>query len=400
MKNFEELSNLIKNNNDWLSKLKPWLKSYHECDYNNDWVILMYNLFEIPTDLLLYKIICECRGTVVNKKTGEIISAPFVKFWNYGEGKADKNIDWKNAIYSMKKDGWLVKLSKHNDKIYVFTNGMFLSKNNSGAPVETSIHPEYGFKTIGDIILYCLNSKGFNDDGSIIIDEDWTDNINNGDTVMFELESPWNIVHTNLTDKPLLWLIGYRKADGQEINVYKEKINIPFSTPKVYDYHSSDELISEMKKWKIDKEGEGIVVLSIDDENNFHRVKIKCDDYLRTKYLERDTINDNRLFSLMLSGEADDLIAADENLMIRAKHIQENYDRFVKLCKGFSAHMVYLKCVYSNDRKKIVEFLKNKNNFSIYMACYDGYEKFIKQKTEQWKIKKDSYNELAKILEE
>lgn len=107
MKNFEELSNFIKNNNDWLSKLRPWLKSYHECDYNNDWAILMYNLFEIPADPLLYKIICECRGTVVNKKTGEIISAPFVKFWNYGEEKADKNIDWKNAIYSMKRDGWL-----------------------------------------------------------------------------------------------------------------------------------------------------------------------------------------------------------------------------------------------------------------------------------------------------
>ena len=63
------------------------------------------------------------------------------------------------------------KLSKYDDKFYVFTNGMFLSKNNSGAPVETTVHPEYGFKTIGDIILYCLNSKGFNNDGSIIISE-------------------------------------------------------------------------------------------------------------------------------------------------------------------------------------------------------------------------------------
>lgn len=399
MKNFEELSNFIKNNNDWLSKLKPWLKSYHECDYNNDWVILMYNLFEIPTDPLLYKIICECRGTVVNKKTGEIISAPFVKFWNYGEEKADKNIDWKNAIYSMKRDGWLVKLSKYNDKAYVFTNGMFLSKNNSGASVEATIHPEYGFKTIGDVLLYCLNSKGFNDDGSIVINEDWVNNINNGDTVIFELETPWNVVHTHLTDKPLLWLIGYRKADGQEINIYKEKTNIPFSIPKIFDYHSSDELISEMKKWKIDEEGEGIVVLSIDNNNNFHRVKIKCDDYIRVKYLERDTINDNKLFNLMLSGEADDLIAADENLTVRAKHIQENYDRFVKLGKGFSTHMNWLKSIYSNDRKKIVDFLKNKKEFSMLMACYNGNESFIKQKTEQWKIKKNSYNELIKILE-
>lgn len=292
------------------------------------------------------------------------------------------------------------KLSKYDDKFYVFTNGMFLSKNNSGAPVETTVHPEYGFKTIGDIILYCLNSKGFNDDGSIIMNENWVDNINNGDTIMFELESPWNVVHTHLTEKPLLWLIGYRKADGQEINIYKEKVNIPFSIPKVYDYHSSDELISEMKKWKIDEEGEGIVVLSVDNDNNFHRVKIKCADYLRVKYLERDTISDNKLFSLMLSGEADDLIASDENLIVREKHIQEYYDKFVNMCKATADYIKQLRHMHNDDRKEIVNLLKDRNDFSIFMACYNGSEKFIKQKTEQWKIKKDSFNELIKILEE
>lgn len=84
MKNYEELERFIKTHKDWQKLLKPYMKSYNDVDYNKDWVVLMYCLFDIPKDPELFKVICECRGSVVNKVTGEIICAPFTKFWNFG----------------------------------------------------------------------------------------------------------------------------------------------------------------------------------------------------------------------------------------------------------------------------------------------------------------------------
>lgn len=52
------------------------------------------------------------------------------------------------------------KLSKYDDKFYVFTNGMFLSKNNSGAPVETTVHPEYGLNQLEILYYIVLIQKG------------------------------------------------------------------------------------------------------------------------------------------------------------------------------------------------------------------------------------------------
>lgn len=400
MKNFEELSNFIKSNPDWLNKLKPWLKSVHECDYNNDWSIIMYNLFNIPEDEEIYKIICECRGSVVNNKTGEIICAPFVKFWNFGEERADKDIDWKNALFTHKRDGWMCKLIKYNGKVYIFTNGMYLSKTNRGAPVETSIHPEYGFKDIADVYLHCLEADGFNDDGSVLWNNvpNWINELEDGATIMFELESPWNVIHTHLVDQAKLWLIGYRGADGQEHNVFQDVSFIPFDRPKVYDFNSSEELMSEMAKWKTDVEGEGIVVLSIDNDNNFHRVKVKCEDYLRVKYMENcSNISDNGLFKFMLKGEVDDLVAVQPNLLSRVNLIKQKFEEFKTRVSEGAAYVSDLSKTYPT-KKELVMFLKENepSKMSFYISCMNP-DTFLERLVNAWKMAKDGFDKMISI---
>ena len=81
---YKILSDFIVKNKDWKEKLKPYMKSFNRVEFNDDWLVLMYCLFDIPEDPTLFELIKRCRGTVVNVKTGEVICAPFLKFWNFG----------------------------------------------------------------------------------------------------------------------------------------------------------------------------------------------------------------------------------------------------------------------------------------------------------------------------
>ena len=75
-------------------------------------------------------------------------------------------------------------------------------------------------------------------------------------------------------------------------------------------------------------------------------------------------------------------------------------DEEIPISKDTFLSMRNIKTNLINHIEEAYNLLKDRNDFSIFMACYNGSEKFIKQKTEQWKIKKDSFNELIKILEE
>ena len=72
MKHFEKLENFIKSNENWEEILKPNMKSIYPVE-NRNWYVLMYNLMDMPDDKEIFDIVCQCRGTVVDKTTGEII---------------------------------------------------------------------------------------------------------------------------------------------------------------------------------------------------------------------------------------------------------------------------------------------------------------------------------------
>ena len=119
MKHFEKLENFVKSNPNWEEILRPNMKSIYPVEGRN-WVVLMYNLMDMPDDKEIFDIMCQCRGTVIDKTTGEIICAPFIKFWNYKDEGVAADIDWDSAWVSHKRDGWIFKAFKWHGNVYCF----------------------------------------------------------------------------------------------------------------------------------------------------------------------------------------------------------------------------------------------------------------------------------------
>lgn len=378
MKNFEELEALM-HKKKWLDTLKPYMKQINKVPYNNHWLILMYNLFDMPgmhSDL--FKAVCQCRGTVVDTYTKKVVCGPFVKFFNYGEGPADA-VDFANAWYTHKRDGWLFKVLKLKGKYYPFSNGTAVVRD-SGAPVTAMEINGLKFKTVTDVFMYAIGAT-WDDNGYTIHFEDDTtslawDYVGDGDTVMFELESPWNKVYTDLVRVPKAWLIGYRKANGDEVNVFQYPedtlpLNRVYDHPEVYHFKSIEECLAALKSWRADKNGEGIVAMSIDKNGKFLRVKLKADDYLKIKY-ETDCLNiaDNRLMRLILNNEVDDILAAQPTLQPRvdamkalyaeiwpmARHVCQRKDEILSECEDRRAGYNKVKEAYGDFTDTIMKW--------------------------------------------
>lgn len=92
----------VKENPNWKTDLKksPYnLKSIKECSWHNNWYMFVYNLFDSD---LKNDVVRGCRGTVleINGNDVKIISAPYSKFFGYGDPSGEdieKSINWKNA---------------------------------------------------------------------------------------------------------------------------------------------------------------------------------------------------------------------------------------------------------------------------------------------------------------
>ena len=196
------ISTLFAANYEELLKKEPFsLKSIKTCSYNPNWKMFVYNLFNSD---LSNPIVRGCRGTVldVENNDAKVVSAPYVKFFNFNDpmGKdIEDSINWNNAQIQEKCDGILVRTAKVGEKLYFFTNGSF----ELNAPFEDSLvydEPEtHGATTYGDLLSYALKKEDasteihFNrESGEFYITGGWSENIPEGSTLMLELTSPRN----------------------------------------------------------------------------------------------------------------------------------------------------------------------------------------------------------------
>jgi len=70
----------------------------------------------------------QCRGLILNVKTGEVLARPFPKFFNYGEHIQNAwTIPDEVPIISEKLDGSLGILYSLNGKSWIATRGSFMS---------------------------------------------------------------------------------------------------------------------------------------------------------------------------------------------------------------------------------------------------------------------------------
>ena len=330
-----DLINFIKSNKDWKEKLlkKPYaLKNIVQVPYIPNAWMLNYNLFESD---LSNSVVKACRGTIVQVlDDGAVnpICLPYYKFFNYDDVNGD-TIDWNTAKVRNKADGQLIKMFKYEGQNYWCTNG----SPNVETPLDYTddrIHnyKELLFESIRKDLKQPTVAAWSDDNGNFYLkDVDWVNKIPEGWTLMFELTSPYNRIIVEYKEIKL-WLHGARDENGIEHDPEEiaERFGIPYEIPKQFDFKNFDQAFAVIKDWK-GLENEGLVVCDAD----FHRVKVKCDDYLKVKFI-RDVSTPKGIFWIVISEEYDDLTSHPEIQEMAEKQkdeLLEVMNKFRKLHK-------------------------------------------------------------------
>jgi hypothetical protein len=412
------LVNFIKENDDWETKLKknPFnLKTIKWCTWQPNWCMFVYNLFnsELTND-----IVRGCRGTVleIDGKNIKVISAPYTKFFGYGDpsGKdIEESINWKNAQIQEKVDGILVKTAsvywelgngEIEKRLYFFTNGSF----DLNAPFEDSLvydEPETrGADTYGDLLKYAL-SKVIKDKieyskeyGFFYCTGDFANDVPVGATLMLELTSPRNRIICDYKETKI-WLHGYRNSMGIEMNPRMIKGLEIFDMPKLYDAHNYEELKEILKTFK-GNEQEGVVVVDYSTEGT-PRAKIKCDDYLKLKFARDSACNTHVLFKAVVENEYDDLIA---NIPATLPKINEIIENIKKVEDWITSESLRVRFDNFNNVRDYVTWVKENTKPSLFSYYMDMKSPMVLLKFEKklhtLAVKKHGYEELLKLLEE
>ena len=286
MKNKLEIQKFIREHADWEKLLaeKPYcLNISRDVVCGRDLIMLKYS--QIDSDFSL-NIVRECRGLILDGKSFEIVSFPFVKFGNYGESYCPE-IDWKSASCLQKVDGSLIKIVRLGNMLLVSTNGTIDAFK---APVAEQLGCK--FKSFGDIVQHVLDCKG-------ISSNDFAE----GFTYMFELVSPWTRVVIPYSKENLFFLGLRDNTSFQEQLPYSHPFAERFDTPKRYSLHSVDECLAAAKALPWDDEGYVVV------DQHFNRVKIKSPAWLGVHHLkgENGVMSIRRAIDIVKANEIDEI---------------------------------------------------------------------------------------------
>lgn len=285
MKNFEELEELLNAHpEDWKEVLEsaPYFLRVRDCEYNPNWHLVKYTQGVSPEESPIVK---QSRGTVFEIIDGvaKVISAGFTRFYNHWRECKD-DIDWSTAVVWEKMDGQLIKPWKHKGKVYWNSNAGFGVRDENMSNKTKTV---YSYEKLLSI------AAG---------DTSWLDKVPDGWTFMLELCSPYNQIICRYDDIKL-WLLGARDAEGNEHwpEEVKEKFLIPYDIPRKFEAHSLEEVLDITRDWKA-AEQEGVVVCDAD----FHRIKVKCGDYLNYVKSTMDLNgSDNSIFKMLVRMKID-----------------------------------------------------------------------------------------------
>lgn len=266
--------------------------------------IFNYNLIDLPdfTD----EIVQEARGIIINIETLDVVCWPFRKFGNWSEPYAD-DIDWSTARVQDKIDGSIVKMwfDHKLDEWRWSTNGTI---NASDALIDESPYGENRtfMNAIEDTSNYPEVIAAQN-----LCDKDCT--------YIFELTGPENKIVIDYKESRL-WHIGTRdNTSGKE---YNEDIGI--CRPVEYQLHSLSECIEKVHELN-PKDlciKEGFVVV----DKNWHRVKIKSDEYLYLHKLAYNRVlTKDRILEIILADDKkqmDDLLKYFPECEVKIRYYQ------------------------------------------------------------------------------
>ena len=239
------------------------------------------------------------RGCIIDVTTGKYVCRPYDKFFNIGEGLADK-IDFNTAVYEEKLDGSIIKLyfNPYQNKWCFATNGVINAEN-------AQLMDDSSFMNIIKLTKEYQNIR--------------FDPISKDITLIFELCSRYNRVVIDY-DTPMLVLTGARmNKTGEFLDIHNYKVQYVINNVwniqnivKQYKISSIEEIPQDI---------EGCVI----KDKNFNMVKVKNKWYVEMHH----RINNHNLSfkELYLSGEADEIISYFKEYEEEYRRYEKEYDK-------------------------------------------------------------------------
>ena len=219
------------------------------------------------------------RSSVWNSK-GELISASFQKFVNFGENPEifPVPISLKNCVVMEKLDGSTLIVSKYKGQYIVRTRGTI----DAGRMEKNGFEIEI-FKN--EILPKLIDYFGKMDT--------WTN------SVIFEWTSPLNTIVINYGDKPHFVLIGmvdhsnYMLQTQSFLDEFSKEFNL--ERPPTYTFTDIEDLIANVEQWK-GKEG---VCLYSKNGQEIH--KCKGFDYLRLHRMKSELSSIDKVIDVWIA---------------------------------------------------------------------------------------------------
>ena len=276
-----ELLDFMNEHNNWQELLaaEPYNLSIHQ---DGCYFILKYHQFLSDFN---FNLVREARGSIFRydeeSQKWICVCYPFNKFFNYGEEYADTRlIDWENVYVQQKVDGSLIKFWYDMGIWHISTNGSI-----------DAFKAECGDTTFGEVVSRAIQTI-----------PDFWNKLDTNYCYMFELTSPYNhiVIHY---DGISLWYLGRRNISNQKED--RKHLNIKgLKYPAMYPHHSLSDCVEAAHNMGIDEEGYVVC------DKEFHRIKIKGDEYLRLHKLRGNgALTVVHVIEMWQAGSLDDFIA-------------------------------------------------------------------------------------------
>ena len=336
---------------NWISEIAkaPYFITAKQCPFKdkNDNLIypeaymVSYNQFESD---FTNRVVKACRGSIVDVSdlnSPSMICTPFYKFMNHGQDGEDE-IDWSTAKVRDKIDGMLMKCwysEKLNRWIWVSNNGWDI---NCQLP-ETLISKYEEEDSKNANCFWDLLKLAFK---HAELEENWYEHLDKEYTYMFELVSPKTRIICDYP-KTELWYLGCRNVDSwweyNPENVSDNPILGTFKHPELYADKNIEDVLARCDGYdNIDKEG--VVVC----DSNFHRFKIKCNEYLRIKFAKHAMgISEEFLLNCVREESEDDLLSIFPELKIKLDELKIKMKKFEYCVKDIANQAEVLYSAYA-----------------------------------------------------
>lgn len=322
-------------------------------DYNN-LVLFKYN--QIKSDFSI-PLVRECRGIILDEsKDYKVVSFPFVKFMNYGEGHADV-VDFKNMSVYEKCDGTMICLYPYNNTWNVSTTG---SPDASGNVSDFN----FNFTELFWDVFKLYNQKLPDPDSNICF--------------FFELMTIYNkIVVSHKT--PKINLLGGRNLNTMEELSLDEASKFFPNVPIVKSFKgfsSFEEMLESLKEMPLTQEGYVCVENKLRNYS-FPRVKAKSPAYCAAHHLKDELKSNRSLVQVVLSGEVSEV----STILPEYKQPLEDIEcKFKKLIDIISSKYEEIKDVETQKEFAMYSVIHNYSSilFSLRAKKYSSVEECIK----------------------